>query len=83
MHRIVLALFCIIFVVGAYGAARKMLPPVHKDAIEVAQLAEKIWSLKPAVFQRSTHLAYCQVIDQCCKKKHRSEAISFFDKHIQ
>jgi hypothetical protein len=82
MHRIVFSLFCIIFVVGAHGAAPKILAPIHKDAIELTQLAEKIWSLKPAIFKRTKPCVYCEVIDQCCEKKHRSEAISFFDQPI-
>jgi hypothetical protein len=37
MYRIVVALFRIIFVVGAHGAARKIPASIHKDAIAVTQ----------------------------------------------
>jgi len=80
MHPIVVALFCIIFVVGAHGAAHKTPTSIDKDATELAQLAEKIWSFKPAILKRLKPLAYCQVIDQCCENEQRSEAISLFDQ---
>jgi hypothetical protein len=83
MHRILLVLFCIIFVVvGINGVWIKLVPSVNEDAIELAQLAEQFWSLKPAVFQRKGPLVLCQFIDECCSTENRFQAISFIVSSI-
>jgi hypothetical protein len=79
MPRHVVALFCITFIVVVHGASRKTPASIDKDAIEMAQLVEKLWSFKPAIIKRAKPLVYCQVIDHCCEEEDRSKAISLMD----
>ena len=73
------ALFAIICMVGIEGASRKTPASINKDAIKLAQLAEKIWSLKPAILKQGRPLIYCEVMNKCCEEEDRSKAISFLD----
>ncbi len=82
MHRILITLFCIIFVVGINGAWLKPLTSIDEDAIAITQLLEKFWSLKPAILKNTRPLVYCQIIDQCCEDEDRSKAISLMSQYI-
>jgi hypothetical protein len=79
MHRSVVALFSIIFVVDIHEAFLKTPASINKDAIEMAQLAEKLWSFKPDILNHARNLTYCPIIDQCCDEEDRSEAISLMN----
>lgn len=82
MHRSVVALFCIIFVVDVYGASRKISTSIDKDVIEITRRAEKLWSLKPAIFKRAKPMVYCQIMDQCCDTQDRLQAVSLLLENI-
>jgi len=61
---------------------RKLVPLVNEDAIELAQLAEQFWSLKPAVFQRKGPLVLCQFINECFSTENRFQATPFIVSSI-
>jgi len=79
MHRGIVALFCIIFVVDVRGASLKTPASIDKDAIETARLVEQLWSFKPAILKRTKPLIYCQIIDQCCEDEDRLKGISLMN----
>jgi len=88
MHRILIALSCIIFVIGINGASIELPSLIDEDAVEMAGLMEKCWSLKPAALQQMKPLAYCKVIDKCCLDEHHVQATSRFfpflkDRHTE
>lgn len=76
MHRIFVVLFYIIFAVGIKGAWIELSTSIDEDAVELTQLTETFWSLKPAVFQKKGPLVLCQFIDECCTTENRLQAIS-------
>jgi hypothetical protein len=78
MHRVLVALFCFIFVVGINGAWLKLPTTVDEDSIEIGRLLTDFWSIKPAIVGKMEPFIYCQVIDQCCENEHRSQATSLF-----
>lgn len=79
MHRTFVGLFAIIFVVGIQGASRRTPASIDEDTIELTQLTEKVWSLKPAILKNAKPLVYCQVMDECCGEEDHSKAISLID----
>jgi len=82
MHRVFDTLFCIIFVISINGVWLKPPASIDTDAIELTQLMEKFWSLKPIIFKRTRPWVYCQVIDKCCEDEDRSEAVSLISQYL-
>ena len=76
MHQILVALVCVLFVVGTNGASVKLSTSIDENAIELARLIEKFWSSKPAVLLNHPPLAICRFIDDCCEGEKRLKAIS-------
>ncbi|CAF5105272.1 unnamed protein product, partial [Rotaria sp. Silwood1] len=76
MHWIFASLSCIIFAISIHGTTVKRQAFINKDAIQMAGLVEKCWSLKPDGLSKKGPLAYCNVIEKCCSNEHRSQAIS-------
>jgi hypothetical protein len=82
MYRALGVFFCIIFVVGINGAWIKQPASIDENAVELTQLTEKFWSLKPTIFKRTKPVVYCQIIDQCCDDEDRLEAVSLMSQYI-
>ncbi|CAF1072818.1 unnamed protein product [Adineta steineri] len=76
MYRGPVILFFMVFIVSINGVSIKPVSSTDNDAIELAQLAEKIWSLKPAALQTKGPLVICQFIDKYCTNENRFQAIS-------
>jgi hypothetical protein len=82
MNRIFISLFCISFFVDINGASIEQTVSINEDAIEIGELTEKLWSLKPAVLNNRKPLIYCQIIDKCCNDEDRDEAISLMSQFM-
>ncbi len=82
MHLMFAILFCIGIVVGINGAWLKQPASINQDAVELAQLTQKCWSLAPTVMKKARPLVYCRIIDQCCDDEDRTEAVSLFGQFI-
>lgn len=82
MNLIFVTLFCISFFIGINGASIEQPVSMNEDAIEIAELTEKLWSLKPAVLNNRRPLIYCQIIDKCCGDEDREEAISIMSQFM-
>ncbi len=82
MHSMFAILFCFAIVVGINGAWLKQPASINKDAVELTQLLEKLWSLKPDILNRLKPFVYCEIMDKCCEDKDRVEAISIMSQYI-
>ncbi len=82
MHLILLLWFFTIFMGGINGASLKHPVSIDENAIELTQLTEKFWSLKPDILKRTKPVVYCQIIDQCCDGEDRLEAVSLISQYI-
>lgn len=67
-------MFCITFIVGINGVSLKQSVSIKSDAKELAELALKIWSLKPAILKRVNPFLICELIDKCCHGENRARA---------
>ncbi len=83
MNLMFVILVYITFVVDINGAWLKQPTSINNDAVELTQLSEKSWSLKPAIIMRAEPFIYCQVIDKCCEDEDRVEAVSLMHQRIQ
>jgi hypothetical protein len=81
MYSIVIALIFINFVGDINGALLKSPASIDEDAVELAQLIQKLWSFRPALLQRTKPVVYCEFIDECCATEDRLEAISLIGQY--
>ncbi|CAF3895380.1 unnamed protein product [Rotaria sp. Silwood1] len=56
---------------------------INKDAIQMAGLVARCWSLKSDGLSKKGSFAYCNVIEKCCSDEHRSQAISLFASDLK
>ncbi|CAF1120407.1 unnamed protein product [Adineta steineri] len=88
MYCFFIGLLNILIVIGINSSSHKLSSSsslIDKDAENMAELFEKIWSLKPVSVGKLEPFGYCQVIEECCTNEYRSKAISsfvaFLDNH--
>jgi hypothetical protein len=82
MSCMFVGLFCISFIIGINGASIEQAVSINERAIEIAELVQKVWALKPAALNYRKPLVYCQVIDKCCTDEDRTEAISLLSQFM-
>ena len=76
MQRHYVPLLYLILAVTQSAISFKLSAKLNEDAVDLALLFEKFWSLKPHAFEKTTPINVCPFIDRCCSNEHRRAAMS-------
>ena len=83
MHRILVALFCVFFVVGTNGASLKLATSIDENGIILAEMIEKLSSSNSLIDFNKRPYAICRFIDNCCDGGERLKTIPLFISAIK